>query len=174
MSTLKTKPPQSGAALIVGLVMLVVISMLATSSTQTAISELLMARNHQTHELAFQAAEFGLEQMLAAASFDTTGPVSRTTAIDARTSVHVLVNFVGQTSVPDDATGTDARAEYSAYHFVGTATAAVQRDPGGGSSHDVSTTHKQSFYVVGPVSIVPSIPAVSFPVRTAWHVEGIR
>ena len=162
-----TRTLQSGAALMIGLIMLVVIAILATSSTQTAVSELVMARNHQTHELAFQAAETGLEHILAATSFDTGRSVLSTRLLDARTSVHMLVEFVGQTGVPDAELIIDTEDGLAAYHFVGTATATVQRDPGAGSLHDVRTVHTQSFYVVGT-------GAERSPVRLAWRVEGIQ
>lgn len=154
--------------------MLVVISLLATSSSQTAISELLIARNHKTHELAFQAAESGLEKILAAASFDTAAPVSRTEMIDARTSVHMQVRFLEQTSVPEEDSGLAPESGFAAYHFVGTATATVQRDAGADSIYDVSAAHIQSFYVVGPTAAVSPLPVVEPPVRNAWHVEGIE
>ena len=48
---------QSGAALVVGLILLVVITVLAVSGMNTATTELAMARNDQTYENAFQAAE---------------------------------------------------------------------------------------------------------------------
>ena len=48
---------QQGAALVVGLILLVVISVLAISGMNTATTELAMARNDQNYENAFQAAE---------------------------------------------------------------------------------------------------------------------
>lgn len=55
---------QQGAVLIVGLLLLVVITILAVSGMNTATTELAMARNDQTYENAFQAAETGLENAL--------------------------------------------------------------------------------------------------------------
>ena len=55
---------QSGAALIVGLLLLVVITVLAVSGMSTATTELAMARNDQNYENAFQAAETGLERFI--------------------------------------------------------------------------------------------------------------
>ena len=46
---------QSGAALIVGLLLLVVITVLAISGMNTATTELAMARNDQNYENAFQS-----------------------------------------------------------------------------------------------------------------------
>ena len=67
---------QQGAALVVGLILLVVITVLAVSGMNTATTELAMARNDQTYENTFQAAENGLEEALAQNTFDTNTPVS--------------------------------------------------------------------------------------------------
>ncbi len=64
MKTLKNSKRQNGAALVVGLVLLVVITVLAISGMNTATTELAMARNDQNYENAFQAAETGLENAL--------------------------------------------------------------------------------------------------------------
>ena len=55
---------QQGAALVVGLVLLVVVTVLAVSGMNTATTELAMGRNDQNYENACQAAETGLEQAL--------------------------------------------------------------------------------------------------------------
>ena len=57
MKTLINSRRQDGAALVVGLVLLVVITVLAISGMNTATTELAMARNDQNYENAFQAAE---------------------------------------------------------------------------------------------------------------------
>jgi type IV pilus assembly protein PilX len=64
MKTMYRHNKQQGAALIVGLVLLVVITVLAISGMNTATTELAMARNDQNYENAFQAAETGLRQFL--------------------------------------------------------------------------------------------------------------
>ena len=66
---------QQGAALIVGLLLLVVITILAVSGMNTATTELAMARNDQTYENVFQAAESGLENALAQPTFNPGAPV---------------------------------------------------------------------------------------------------
>jgi type IV pilus assembly protein PilX len=52
---------QRGAALIVGLMMLVVVTLLAVTAVSTSSTELIMAGNEQYRERAFQAAEAGIE-----------------------------------------------------------------------------------------------------------------
>ena len=54
-----TPQKETGAALVVGLILLVVITVLAVSGMNTATTELAMARNDQTYENVFQAAERG-------------------------------------------------------------------------------------------------------------------
>ena len=56
---------QKGAALVVGMVLLLVLTLLAVSGMNTASTELIMAGNEQYQENAFQAAEIGIEQAMA-------------------------------------------------------------------------------------------------------------
>jgi type IV pilus assembly protein PilX len=55
---------QNGAALVVGLMLLVIVTVLAVSAVSTASTELIMASNEQFRERAFQAAEIGVERGL--------------------------------------------------------------------------------------------------------------
>ena len=55
---------QRGAALVVGLLLLVILTLLAIAGMNTASTELIMAGNEQFREDAFQAAEAGIEQQL--------------------------------------------------------------------------------------------------------------
>ena len=55
---------QRGAALIVGLMMLVVVTLLAVTAVSTSSTELVMAGNEQFRERAFQAAEAGVENAI--------------------------------------------------------------------------------------------------------------
>ena len=70
MSRVNFSGKQNGAALVVGLILMVVISVLAISGMNTATTELAMARNDQNYENAFQAAETGLETALAQGRFE--------------------------------------------------------------------------------------------------------
>jgi type IV pilus assembly protein PilX len=60
MKPMKSHSKQQGAALVVGLILLVVITVLAISGMNTATTSLAMARNDMNYENAFQAAETGL------------------------------------------------------------------------------------------------------------------
>jgi type IV pilus assembly protein PilX len=59
---LSTAGRQQGAALVVGLLLLVVLTLLAITGMNTASSELIMAGNEQYRQNAFQAAEAGIER----------------------------------------------------------------------------------------------------------------
>ena len=74
---------QDGAALVVGLILLVVITVLAVSGMNTATTELAMARNDQNYENAFQAAETGLEQAISQGLFNTIAVTNMTQNINA-------------------------------------------------------------------------------------------
>ncbi len=72
---------QQGAALVVGLMLLVVITVLAVSGMNTATTELAMARNDLTAENAFQAAETGLENALNQGRFNTLADTTLTQTV---------------------------------------------------------------------------------------------
>lgn len=55
---------QQGAALVVGLVILLVMTMIGVSSMGSMTTELRIATNIQTHQVAFQAAAGGLQNVL--------------------------------------------------------------------------------------------------------------
>ena len=152
MKTMYQKTKQQGAALIVGLVLLVVITVLAISGMNTATTELAMARNDQNYEYAFQAAETGLENILAAGAFDTAGALPITKIINTHDTVDAQVAYEDSSIVPDKAFSLGSGSGVSAYHFVATATAKSLRDPGGITDRDSSAVHTQAFYIVGPES----------------------
>ena len=141
---------QSGAALVVGLVLLVVITVLAISGMNTATTELAMARNDQSYENAFQAAETGLEQALSQGSFNTlaASTVTQTVGYD---TVSADIQFEDSTLVPDKAFSLGSGSGIAAYHFVAVSTAASRR-AGVETDRDSFATHTQAFYVVGPES----------------------
>jgi len=61
---------QRGAALVIGLILLLVLTVLAVSGITTASSELLMAGNEQARQNVFQTAEVGIEQTIVQATFN--------------------------------------------------------------------------------------------------------
>ncbi len=143
---------QDGAALVVGLILLVVVTVLAISGMNTATTELAMARNDQNYENAFQAAETGLEQAIAQGQFSTLGNVTLNQNINANDLVNSQIVYENSTLVPDRAFSLGVGSGIAAYHFIATATAESKREGTGGgvTDRDASATHTQAFYVVGP------------------------
>ena len=140
---------QDGAALVTGLILLVVITVLAISGMNTATTELAMARNNQNYENAFQAAETGLENALSQGSFNTLANTNLVTNINANDTVTSVIIFEDSTLVPDRAFSLGVGSGVAAYHFNTIATAESKRDTGGTTDRDASAVHSQSFYVVG-------------------------
>lgn len=64
------KARQRGAALIIGLLLLLVLTLLAVSGMRSASEELIMAGNEQYRQNAFQAAEAGIEQAINGGTFN--------------------------------------------------------------------------------------------------------
>jgi len=142
---------QSGAALVVGLLLLVVITVLAISGMNTATTELAMARNDQNYENAFQAAETGLESALAQGQFSALGSATVPVTINSTDSVVTTIQPDGDpTIVPDRAFSLGVGSGVVAYHFLATAEAVSERTPGKPSDRDSNALHTQAFYIVGP------------------------
>ena len=152
MNAIKSYRSQQGAALVVGLILLVVITVLAVSGMNTATTELAMARNDQNYENAFQAAETGLEAALATGQFNTLATTTVTQDINYHDSVAAVITFEDSTMVPDKAFSLGVGSGIAAYHFIASSTAQSQRDPGTPTDRDSSATHTQAFYIVGPES----------------------
>lgn len=150
MTNIRLQQNQRGAALIVGLVLLVVVTVLAVSGMNTATTELAMARNDQNYENAFQAAETGLEQAISQGRFNPLIAVNLAQNVNANDAVNSVIQFQESTLVPDEAFSIGTGV--SAHHFTVTATATSQREGVGGAAtdRDASAIHTQSFYVVGP------------------------
>ncbi len=143
---------QQGAALVVGLMLLVVITVLAVSGMNTATTELALARNDQAYETAFQTAETGIAQALAAGSFNTLSSTAITQYISSYQQFTASIQYEDSTLVPDRAFSLGVGSGISAYHFLATSQAAFNNDPGNDTDRDATAIHTQAFYVVGPES----------------------
>ena len=141
---------QQGAALVVGLLLLVVITVLAISGMNTATTELAMARNDQAYEDAFQLAERGLADALARGNYNTGGMAATTQIISSGESYTSGIQFEDSTLVPDKAFSLGVGTGISAYHFLATSQAEMRRDPGNTTDRDATAVHTQAFYIVGP------------------------
>jgi len=134
---------QTGAALFVGLVLLLVMTVLGVSGMSTATLELAMAGNAQAQQQAFQAAETGIDIAISGGVFTTFESTTLPTISVGDGVVDVEMTFRQATGVPDTAfslgVGTGA---VQAFHFDVVAT--------GQGPRGARSTHTQSFYVVGP------------------------
>jgi hypothetical protein len=152
MNKMNSFRKQNGAALVVGLILLVVVTVLAISGMNTATTELALARNDQNYENAFQAAETGIEVALSQGSFNTLAPTIHNVAVPARPNdtVDVEVEFEDTSLVPDKAFSLGVGSGIAAYHFNATAVAESARSADSETDRDASAVHTQAFYVVGP------------------------
>lgn len=136
---------QSGAALVVGLVLLLALTVIGVSGMNMATLELNMASNMQAQQAAFQAAETGIDIPIAQGTFTTAAPstLAPTPLGDGSYQTQSVTSCVETTPVPDIAFSMGAGAgTVQAFHFdivsVGT------------GPRNARSTHTQSFYIVGP------------------------
>jgi hypothetical protein len=132
-----TAPPraQTGATLIVGLVLLLVLTVIGVSGMNTATMEITMAANTQFQQDAFQAAEDGIDIAIGTRAYSTAG--------------QRVVDWIGgeydRRAVTDYQMNTAAfgssAGELEAFHFDITS---VGRGP-----RNAQSQHNQSFYVIG-------------------------
>lgn len=142
-----TASRQRGAALVVGLILLVVLTILAVSGVFTATMELRMARNMQSQERAFQAAEVAVEDALGNPVLSTSAPFSQPTIAvpnGGGDQYAYTLQFVGQTPLGTGMTGFSIGSAFQSYHF--------QVDATGTGPDNAAAQHTQSFYVIGPGS----------------------
>jgi len=136
---------QQGAALVVGLILLVVLTILAVSGVFTSTMELRMVRNTQSQERAFQAAEVAIEDALANPVLSTSAAFNQDDLAvphsDPDTYSYGL-QFVGQAPLGTGMTGYSIGTAFQTYHFEVEAT--------GNGPDNALAEHTQSFYVVGP------------------------
>lgn len=139
-----------GAALVVGLILLMVLTVLAISGMNTSTLELQMAGNMQYSEKAFQAAEIGIERAFRSGSYNTQSSLSTpvTTITTGRPETFTTTMSFdadsGVTPVLSGGYSMGVGTGYSAYHFDIRST--------GASSRNAKSVHAQSFFVIGPSS----------------------
>ena len=151
---------QRGAALAIGLILLLVLTILAITGMSTATLELRMAGNRQFQERAFQAAEVGIERAMNSGIYSTSvATACPGNGCPAGTAGNAVANELsgtkdddsfaytmrfdadtGSTIVPGG--GYSLGTGLQAYHFVVESTGTSQRD--------AQSTNVQSFYIIGP------------------------
>lgn len=133
---------QTGAALIVALILLLVITMLGVSAVSTSSLEILMAGNSQYSQQAFQAAESAIESEIALGNLSTSLNRVGAYSYPNNASASTQTGYVIAGEVP--AGGYSLGAGFQAYHFETAVTAAAPRS--------ATSRHRQGFYIVGPGS----------------------
>lgn len=133
---------QKGAALIVGLVLMLVLTVLGISGMNMATLELTMAGNAQYSQLAFQAAETGIDVALSG-PVNTVAPVTYNNVAvgDGSYSFSASIACAATTTVPEGVYSEGA-AGARAIHFDAIST--------GTGPRNATSVHTQSVYIVGP------------------------
>ena len=124
-----TAQRQSGAALVVGLLLLLVLTVLAISGTNTSTLSLIVAGNAQYSQNAFQAAESGIERSIAGNEFnpDPTLEPERMEGGQERTSF-VATTRSQLNGDPRPPLPGSSQAKFSTFHFEIESTATAERD----------------------------------------------
>jgi type IV pilus assembly protein PilX len=144
MNTSQPLPPrfptprnaQTGATLIVGLVLLLVLTVVGVSGMNTATMEIAMAANTQFQQDAFQLAEDGLEIAIGTRAYSTDAPRTVDLLGNADYDRRAVTTYRMNTPAPGSSVG-----ELEAFHFD---TTSVGRGP-----RNAQSQHTQSFYVIG-------------------------
>lgn len=131
---------QRGAALIVGLVLLFVLTIMTVAGMQASTLELAMAGNTQFEQNAFQAAEAGLERAMAGAELVTTVQAAAHDLPGTEDAAQTTVTWVGATT--NLRGGTSLGTGFAAHHFEAVST--------GTSARGAMATTRQGFFIVGP------------------------
>jgi type IV pilus assembly protein PilX len=130
---------QRGAALVVGLLLLLVLTLLAVSGMNSATLELVMAGNTQHHQNAFQAAETGIEQTIRDSAFNP----SATPETIAVTADHFsAVNTPQLSGAPQPAILGSSWNSFSSFHFE------IRSE--GTSLRDAIAVNRQGVAVIAP------------------------
>lgn len=156
-------PPnrQHGAALVVGLVLLLILTLLGVSGLGTATTEVRLADNKKQREFAFQAAESGVnEAILSGGLLSIDGSEVENSAVRndivyvydhqdaaqnvpaAQVNVTVTTRYRGEGDIPAGVDSTAFDANFSAIHFVAHGEATGQR----GARASV----RRGFFIPGP------------------------
>jgi type IV pilus assembly protein PilX len=146
---------QAGAALVVGLLLLLVLTVLAISGMNTSSLNLVMAGNTQYSQNAFQAAEAGIERSIAANDFNPDPNIDpekfENIAVGA-TAKYTAISTPQLMGVAQPALPGSSLDSFSTYHF--------EIDSTGTSKRGSTARNVQAIAVIAPadstVSPVPS------------------
>ena len=145
---------QRGAALVIGLILLLVLTLLAVSGMNSASLEFVMAGNEQYRANAFQAAEAGIEQALVLGSFNPgTTPAAVSGPATATDSWSFAITSPLNNWAMSGSAG-DSWASFATYHFEVQIT--------GTSTRGSNASHVQGVWMRAPAgaqtTAIPSLP----------------
>jgi type IV pilus assembly protein PilX len=163
---LKFAHAQQGAALIIGLLLLLVLTILGVSGMNSASLEFMMAGNEQFKNNAFQAAETGLSAVtpdpsrFVASKTVTQFSVTNAAIASSSDTYSAAVAFLGKGgSVSGNTTSSSGSATVlKAYYFTVTAT--------GNSARGAQATNIQGLARIGPDD--PSIEPITAVPTISW------
>ncbi|HWK49237.1 MAG TPA: pilus assembly PilX N-terminal domain-containing protein [Steroidobacter sp.] len=135
-----TSHRQTGAALVVGLLLLLVLTVLAISGVNSTSLNLIMAGNAQFAQDAFQAAESGIEVSMAANQFNPDPNLPpETQTVSKRYSAVSRTQLCG---MPQPALPGSSLKSYSTYHF--------EIESTGESARGASARNIQALAIIAP------------------------
>ncbi len=142
---------QRGAALVVGLLLLLVITLLAVAGMNSAAVEYIMAGNEQHRQNAFQAAETGIEQTIVTGGFipATANEVHNNVAVpNSTTDTYSTTLRSDLGGAPQPAIWGASWNSFSTYDFTITSQGSFL----GTSVRSAQSTHSQGIAVLAPAS----------------------
>lgn len=140
---------QRGAALVVGLILLTVITLLAIAGMNSASLGLVMAGNTQYQERAFQAAEAGIENAMASGKYVVPKPtVEKNPNVALGNEKYSTELSLDLNGAPQPAIWGNSWNSFSTYHFAIKST--------GTSARNAQALHNQ-----GVAKLSPFTPSVT-------------
>jgi len=144
---------QRGAALVIGLLLLLVITLLAVAGMNSATVEFIMAGNEQFRQRAFQASETGIEQTIVSGGFipGAANEVHNNVAVpNSSPDLYNTTLSSDLAGAPQPAIWGNSWNSFSTYDFTITST--------GTSVRNSQATHAQGIAVLAPASPQTSGP----------------
>src|SRR5262245_40260750 len=139
MKSTRMGSTQRGAALVVGLVLLLIITLLAISVMNTSVTELTAAGNEQFQENAFQAAETGIERSVAVGNFNPNAAVNDPVTTLPNGDTFQIQTLPRGSSPPPPGYSL---GQFNAEHFEIQST--------GSSTRNATANHTQGLFLVVP------------------------
>ena len=146
----RTAHRQRGAALVIGLLLLLVLTVLAISGTNTTSLSLLVAGNTQYAQNAFQAAETGIEKSIVLNKFNPAASEEQQGTVGEDDSTFVAMTLPQLDGASQPALPGSSLDDYSTYHF--------EIDSTGNSQRGAVARNVQAIGVIAPAdSTIPPL-----------------